>query len=152
MNNWREDAAAAAATGKYDIALDMISTRGDLSPNDLVFKGRCIQLSSGGSGREIEDAAAAFCEALALDQNYIPALIELGWLYLSVFDDPERAKQYFDRAIDVVTQNALEAFRGAAQCAEEIAGVEARAEVVKRALLLISAGDLDDSSARKSGS
>ena len=92
-----------------------------------------------------EDAAEAFNEALSLDRNYTPAMMELGWLYLSVFDDPQKAKQYFDRVIEIVSQDIREAFRGAAQCAEEIGGVEARADVVKRASSLLNLSDINDS-------
>lgn len=129
MNNWREAAGAATVSSRYDVAIDIIATRVGLCSSDLVLKGRYIQLSNDGMGREVEDAAAVFREAPALDRNHVPVLVELGWLHLSVFDDPEEAKQSFDRAIELTKQNTLEAFHGAAECAEEVGGADARAEI-----------------------
>jgi hypothetical protein len=144
MSKWRDEAIAAARDEKYDAALDIMNAQSELCAFDLLFKGRMIQLSKGGEGRDINDAAEAFRDALTLARDFVPALLELGWTYLSVLNDPQMGKQQFDHAIDVLTRQTIEAFRGAAQCAEDIGGVEARAEVIRRASTLINENDLDD--------
>jgi tetratricopeptide (TPR) repeat protein len=144
MNEWRENATAVARDGSYDVALDIIDKQAELGASDLVLKGRLIQLSTGGEGREVDDAAAAFHRALLLDPEYVPALLELGWMYFSVFDDPKQAKEHFDRAISIVRRQAIEALRGSIQCAEQIGGPDAHAEAVRRASSLISDSDLED--------
>lgn len=71
-------------------------------------------------------------------------LIELGWIYYAVFDDAGDGKQYFEAAIEIARQQTIEAFRGAAQCAEEISGADGRAAVIRRASGFVTAGDLDE--------
>ena len=144
MNEWREDAVASARDESYDIALDIIDQQADLCASDLVLKGRIIQLSKGGEGRDVHDAAEAFRRALVLDPEYVPALLELGWIHLSVLDDPLRGKEHFDRAVGIVKRQAIEALRGSIECAEQIGGADAHAEAVRRASSLISESDLED--------
>jgi len=145
MADWRQKAVAAANAGEYDAALDLMTGGVEFCASDLLLKGKCIQLSRGEKGRQPEDAAAAFKSALELDPEFVPAMIELGWIYYSVFDDAPEGKKYFERALEVTRQHAIEAFRGAARCAEDISGSKGRDEVIRLTSGFVSADDIDES-------
>src|ERR1700688_1851292 len=83
----RQRMLSAAADRDYNSALDEMDRLDALSAADFVLKGQWILLSSGADGRSPEDARRAFDSALALDQNYVPAILELAWFEHLVMDN-----------------------------------------------------------------
>src|SRR5438552_2787186 len=89
--------------GDYAKALYLIErmeAHGLVHPDILVWKGRCLQLIDRNSYR-LSDIENTFKQALILDAEYVPALVELGWFYLNVYDDAPRASELFGKAISV---------------------------------------------------
>jgi len=75
--------------GEYDkalVELKSIEKQHPLPPNVLVLKGSCIQLASEELSYKLTDAEAAFKEALEIDKKHTDALLDLGYLYLRVYD------------------------------------------------------------------
>ena len=94
-----------------------------LLPNELVQKGRCVQLSDSEEG-SLQDAEEAFRRALDLDSDYVPALLELGWYYYAVEDDAPTALGFFKRALAVIKEYLKEARQGQEECLSEIRELE----------------------------
>lgn len=112
---------------RFDECLDefsRIEQRRLLLPNELVQRGRCIQLSSREEG-SLEDAEEAFRRALDLDSEYVPALLELGWYHYAVEDDAATALGFFKRALAVIEGYLKEAKQGEEECLIEIQDLEA---------------------------
>ncbi|HUA84653.1 MAG TPA: hypothetical protein VMB85_12385 [Bryobacteraceae bacterium] len=104
----------------FDAALRSIeeleNESGD-SPRLLVWKAGCLQLSDRGTPEEVE---RMLLRAVELDEEYVPALVELGWFRLNVQDDAAGAKQAFDRARELLKKQIGETYRGALACAQEL--------------------------------
>lgn len=104
---------------RFDEALSLIeSLERPLTSAELVLKGRAIQLSTGHSA-QLDEAEGAFREALALDDEYVPALLELGWYYFAVADDPHQGLECFRRALALSEGAIREATEGVSRCLEE---------------------------------
>ena len=95
------------------------------SPVELVLKGRCLQLSSNSAATNLKEAEEAFRAALGIDENYIPALLELAWFYHAVEDDSEKALPFFDKALDIAWGYLREAVKGKMGCLEDLDSTEA---------------------------
>lgn len=91
----------------------------DLLPNELVQKGACLQLGSGETG-SLEDVEEAYHRALELDADYVPALLELGWFYYAVQNETEKALSFFNRATELLNEDAREAAEGREKCLNEL--------------------------------
>ena len=86
---------------KFDEALTELAVyeqQYDLSSEMLLLKGRLIQLSESGS-RPLSEAKQCFLDVLRLDKNNMSALIELGWLCVSVLNEYEAGREYFLEAL-----------------------------------------------------
>lgn len=92
-----------------------------LSLEELVYKGRAIQLGSETSVYELEDAKDALLAALGRGKNYPVALIELGYFSWAVEDDAEVGLEYFNKAIAVLEELMIKAREGREKCLEELA-------------------------------
>jgi tetratricopeptide (TPR) repeat protein len=102
-------------TFDFDGAVEILNAmeqRCPLSPRELVLKARCLQLGSGALGDELEKAEAALKAALASDEEYVPALVELGWFLYAVADDALGGKKLFERAFEVSSRDWQEALAG----------------------------------------
>jgi tetratricopeptide (TPR) repeat protein len=105
--------------GKYKDALSLIKKIEEndiLSPNVLVWKGRCLQLIDEEPLPELSEIEQTFKQALEIDNEYTPALIELAWFYLNVLDDADKAKIFFQKAIQLQKQMLSEAIVGFTKC------------------------------------
>jgi tetratricopeptide (TPR) repeat protein len=108
---------------RFDEALLVLSSVEQgrrLTTEELVLKGRCIQLSSGVGTPLLSEAERSFLEALRQDQDYVPALLELGWFYHAVEDDAEKALPFFEKALATSLGELKEAIRGKKGCLEEL--------------------------------
>ncbi len=129
--------------GKVREALSLINQieqEGLLCPAVLVLKGCCIQLDDEKTPYELSDAEDAFKRAIEMDENYIPAIVELAWFYLNVLDDAKQAVEFFEKAITLHREGLTEAVVGKAKCLMEI---ETKA-AAKAYLAEINRGCLDN--------
>lgn len=100
---------------RFDEALKLIGEiekTTHLPPNLLVLKGICIVLAD--TGKEPTEAEYAFREALAVDDEYVEALNELGNYYLTIKEDPAKAMPLFEKALDVAESQVTESVMGLA--------------------------------------
>ncbi len=130
---------------QYDNALEILHTTKEklLSPDFLVLKGICIQLTSQ-EQYQLLDAETAFKEAITkeaitIDSRFVEAWIELGWFYLNVKDDAIHAISFFQMAIEIsceqitytegnlelYCEQITEAIIGKARCLIETFSIEA---------------------------
>ncbi len=90
-----------------------------LTPEELVLKGRCIQLAAE-SDFTLADAEAAFNEALEQASDYVPALLELGWFYHAVQDQSARALTFFEKAYKLSVGSLKESIKGQLEARADI--------------------------------
>ena len=99
---------------------------------ELVAKSRALQLAEGeDSENEAEDglkaAERALVTALALDEDSVEALVDLGYFYYAVENDASRAKPLFERALSICRTGIIESASGVAGCLSELSSpLEAR--------------------------
>lgn len=95
----RETVTHLSSSQRFDEALKFLGKlekERELTPYELVTKGRCIQLASEGEGWELEEAANVFKQALEIEPEYVPALIELGFFYFAVEGNASKALPLFE--------------------------------------------------------
>ena len=128
MNVSLSDIKNRVKEGKIKEALSLIKQmeqESPLCPAVLVLKGRCIQLDDEKTPYELSDAEEAFKRAIEMDEDYTPAIVELAWFYLNVFDDAKRAAKLFETAVTAHRQVLTEAVVGKAKCLMESKSKEA---------------------------
>jgi tetratricopeptide (TPR) repeat protein len=111
-------------TGTLDLLRRIEQERG-LIPSELVTKGRCLQLAPIEAGGDLTDAEKAFQEALNMDPEYVPALVELAYFYDAVLNYSALALPLFDKAIDILRAQITGAAIGKSGCLEELRSEEA---------------------------
>jgi tetratricopeptide (TPR) repeat protein len=119
MKNLLEEMKELCSEEKYDEALaviEKIESECLLYPEVLVWKGRCLELGDGSNLNDIFDIEKVYRQALAIDDEYVPALLELGGFYLNVLDDAERARPFFEKAFGLLKGAMTEAVDGVARC------------------------------------
>lgn len=93
-----------AAAGEYDKALRVVEDLckdADAWPDLLVLKGDLIQVTDEGA-YTLEDAEAAYNEAIEIDPAHVEAYTELSELYASVLDEPEKARNVRQQGKDAI--------------------------------------------------
>lgn len=108
---------------RFSEALNLLrgaESRRELTPVELVQKGRCNQLAPDEGEWDLKDSEEAFKKALLIEPDYLPALIELGFFYYAVEDDSARALPLFERAVEISRLQLTEAAMGMAGCLEEL--------------------------------
>lgn len=108
-----------------------LAPEADLTPGELVTKGRAILLGPDENPFSLEDAEAAFSQALAIEPTYLPALLELAWYYHAVQDDSQRALPLFERALELGRRSLTEAAQGYAGCLFEMKSKEVAASFLR---------------------
>ena len=91
-----------------------------LLPRELVTRGRAIQLAEATPELPLSDAKQAFQQALELDPEHVPALLELAWYCYAVEDDPHQALPLFEEALELSRKQLTEATRGRSGCIDEL--------------------------------
>lgn len=115
------------ADGQHERALDLIldaEENGTLPPSILVLKGNLILLSESDRFASL-DPETAYVEALAIDDEYVDALVELGMYYLNVRDNAEEAKRFLQKAIEVSRRQLVDSAIGLAEAVLESSGARA---------------------------
>ena len=113
--------------------------------NILVLKGTCIRLSDNQDIYSLEDAEKSYKKALAIDPDYVEALIELGYFYLDVMDDAKKAFPYFEDAIRVIKGQVNEAFIGHAFCMSELESPDKAINLIQNLQISIDKEKVEDS-------
>ena len=129
-NNLRQLAHA----GRIDEALALLRRREKaraLSASELVSKGMLLQVAR--DEHDLGEARSALEEALKLDDEYLPALLELAFFYHMVDDDSARALPLFEKANEISLASLAEALEGTARCLEELESPEAAERFLARA-------------------
>ena len=105
---------------KYDDALQTIaaSELSSRTPALLVWKSRCLQMTNNPKD-DLNEAQLSLEQALDVDDEYVPALIDLGYFHLNVMDDAEAALPLLRKAFSISADNITEAVMGLAQCISE---------------------------------
>lgn len=111
------------AGGEYKEALSLleeIENGGHVCPSVLVWKARCILLADEATPYSLSDVEEMLGRAISLDDQYLPATLDLAYFYLNVLDDAERGNPLFRRALELCKEATTEAIVGAAQCIAEL--------------------------------
>lgn len=107
---------------KYDEAIKLLDKAIDkciLYPEILLQKASCLQLSKN-NNIKIEDIEKLYLTALSIDEGYYNSLIEFANFQFAVMDRTKLAKEYFEKALSVLTGPITETIIGIARCIEEI--------------------------------
>ena len=119
---------------KFDAALAALAkvekTR-RLGVAELVLKGECVQLASGAVTPPLGEAERSFSAALEQDEDYVPALLELGWFHYAVQDEAEEGLAFFERALEISLDQLRDAIKGKRRCLEELESREAADEFLR---------------------
>ena len=110
------------ASKRYSEALRAIEEErsSTTQPYLLVWKAICIQLEDSEETQyDLSDVEAALQKALEIDEEYVEALLELGWFYYNVLDDARRAQPFFERLLKKCRDLTTEGLIGAARCIAE---------------------------------
>src|SRR5437016_1306655 len=125
---------ALVADQKFDEAIGVLLREEEaraLSPSELVQKGIWIQLGSETMAHTLDEAERSFQTALEIDENYVPALIELAFFKYSVQDNATAALPFFERAIEESLSQLREAVEGKAKCLAEITSTDAAQSFIR---------------------
>jgi tetratricopeptide (TPR) repeat protein len=107
---------------QYDDAFSLAEQAeksGTASPALLVWKSRSFQMSEHPTAH-IDEVETWLQQALEIDDEYLPALIELAYFYLNVADRTNEALPLFKKAHAVIIEAATETIIGLGECISEI--------------------------------
>lgn len=113
IRSFIRDKDAVSALG----AIEQLEQGQGRSPRSLVLKALCLQLSDNCSLEEVESVLG---EALALDDEYVDAHIEMGWFQLVMLDDAETAKTSFAKAAVLIERLSHQVDRGQKACDDDL--------------------------------
>jgi tetratricopeptide (TPR) repeat protein len=68
----------------------------------------------------VDEAERSLRQALEQDSEYVPSLLELGWLYHALRDDSRSALMFFQKALAISEAAANEALNGASECRRKL--------------------------------
>lgn len=113
-------------------ALNEIEKKGFVHPTVLVWKSRCLQLTDDLSLVDLSEIEELLKEALKIDDEYLPALIDLAYFYLRIMDDAQKATPLFMKAFDLCIDDATEVVIGLGECISETKSPEAALEFLSK--------------------
>jgi tetratricopeptide (TPR) repeat protein len=147
MNRYLDEVKRLYRSEKYDDALRIIEEAEQqtlVSPALLVWKSRCLQLTNNPKG-DLADAQASLEQALDLDDEYAPALIDLAYFHLNVSDDAETALPLLRKALSISKDSITECVIGLGQCISETDSPNAALAFLQRnAQLTIDSSKLEE--------
>jgi lipopolysaccharide biosynthesis regulator YciM len=113
---------------KYEEVLEILSSS-DVEnlkyPFLLVWKSRCLLLiNENVPSDSLEQAELCLKEALEIDEDYLPAIVDLAYLKLNVYDSPNEAIHLFKKASEMTKDLVTEVVLGHAQCVAELNGTQ----------------------------
>lgn len=129
---------------KYEEAVRLAEEaekKGVVSPALLLWKSRSLLLSDL-TEYELDTVEKWLQQALDLDSDYLPALLELGFFYLRTMDDVKKAWPLFERARDVCTDDATDTVIGLTECIAELDSPKAALNFLNEQNLLLDESKL----------
>ena len=129
---------------KYEQAVRLAEEaekKGIVNPALLLWKSRSLLLSDL-TEYELDTPGRWLRQALGLDPDYLPALLELGFFYLRTMDDVKKAWPLFQRARDVCTEDATDTVVGLTECIAELDSPKAALSFLNEQNLLIDESQL----------
>jgi tetratricopeptide (TPR) repeat protein len=121
MKHVIEEIKIAYKEGQYREAvflIEKIQERGFTCPEILLWKGRSLQLLDEPS-HSLSDIEDTFRQALDIDPDFVPAIVELAWFYLNVYDDADQAAKFFEMATSIQKELLTETVRGMTKALSE---------------------------------
>ncbi|MEO8666340.1 MAG: CDC27 family protein [Ignavibacteria bacterium] len=121
MNNLIKKADKLTRLGNIEQAINVLDDAENLPlvhPEVYVRKAIYMQLSSENEKYNLKDIEGILKKALAIDDEYINALIELGDIYY-IENEFKKAKEILNKAIKLNTSSIIEAVTLMAKCIEE---------------------------------
>lgn len=131
---------------QFDEAFRLAKTAeqsGMLSPALLVWKSRSLILSEHPTAH-LDEVESWLRQAIELDEDYLPGVLELGYFYLNVMDNATRAVPLFERARHLARENATETLIGLAECISETDSPGAALKFLEEEDLVIDTSKLDE--------
>ena len=105
----------------YDAALRMLMEHPEVRTPDLwVAMGDCMQLSK--KDGSLHDVESCYRKALEGASENLEAMLELGWYFQNVWDDPLTGMRWFKRAEKIARRRLKEAQAGLLQCKLDVEG------------------------------
>lgn len=108
--------------------LSELEESGILHPKIHVLRYFCLFTQENDLG--LDEMEAQLRKAIDIDEDYLPALVELGYFKLNVLDQPIEAVDLFKRANSVGKRLLNEGILGEARCLAEIASPEAARQLL----------------------
>ena len=103
----------------YEAALKLLIDNSDVRTPDLwVAMGDCLQLSK--QDGNLHDVEFCYKEALKGSSEHLEAMLELGWYFQNVWDDPLTGMKWFKRVKKIAQRCMNEAQKGLLQCKSDI--------------------------------
>ena len=103
----------------YDL-IKIIESEGVPHPKIYLLKYLCLNMRER-SDISLQNLTNILNISLEIDPNYVPSLIESGYLHLNVLDNVAEASVLFESALSILKEQVVEAVLGQAAC---IAGLE----------------------------
>ena len=110
-----------------------------LPSNMLIMKSTAIQLAEDACGYSLDDAREALLTALEIDPENSEVLMELGYFYYAVDDNPKESFSFFEGAIKASRKIFRDSIVGGANAKFEL-GLKAEA----KSIACIAAGLAND--------
>ena len=83
------------------------------SPIAFAMVGDLIQLLDDCDDYDLSDAESAYLRAVAIDPTYFEGYASLGYFYDAVMHDPESARSFFEKAVELGDESAEEGLQAA---------------------------------------
>ena len=110
--------------------LEDLENKKILHPKVLVLKYFCMSLMEE-DVFTLDDSENVLKQALKLDSDYLPAILEMAYLRLNVLDTPTKAIHLFESATEMLKPLVTEAILGHAQCIAELKGSQEAIAFIK---------------------
>lgn len=108
---------------KYSDALKEIEKfegMGLVYPKLFVLKAHCIALSDELEKYTYKDILLSYKKALSIDDDFVEALIRLGYHYYGSHDNSKKAIPLFDKSLNILKDQVVDSIVGYANCIEEL--------------------------------
>lgn len=105
-----------------------------ISSNLLVKKGISYLLKENGDSNDLVKAKKSFQKALIIDEEFIPAIIELAWYYYSIENKTNKSQILFKKALNLSISNLKESLDGLLKSTDELSSKKEALETSKRML------------------
>jgi hypothetical protein len=103
---------------------------------DLLLKAHIILLGEGNvPGWQIPDAEDALLQALQISPGNAKVLLEIGYFYSRIMDEPNKAVSYFQRVLYESVSEYQSGLLGMVECVVETSSQATAVEIINKELL-----------------